>query len=318
MDKQLRIAVSFGPPICFIKFALWCHPPTGLGKGSYWRDIWRHGSIKIQHNRCRRLYAPVVWLCLIAACVPSQSYAASLTDLLGVNQSIDKAVLGMQAIVDQARDAAFAIEAQTNKDVTDRLNQVDAIVEKTISEVKALEAQTFADADALVASVNALILNELAQVSALEKKFVSDLALLIDQAECKVDLSVNEALKDALGGVGKFLGTNRIEVTPPVMYAGERKSLCVPGLQNCEISRTFALKTPFSATYFEIRDYLIGRLDGARDDTPIESVVSTYQYIAELAKRTGCFMRGSESTYDEDFVFYITKARQWQIVTRRR
>jgi hypothetical protein len=293
--------------------------PFRLAKDLFTRACLRGGNWTVWH-RCRegRLSrAALISVCLLAAGLPSKSHSASLTDLLGVNDSIDKSVHGAQAVVDRAREAALAIEAQTNHDATDRLNQVDAIVEKAVAEVKALLAQAFANADQLVARVNGVLASRIADISSLEKQFMADLAKLIDDAQCAVDHTAQEALKDALGDIGKWLGANRIEITPPVMFVGERKALCVPALQNCEISREFKVKTPFSATYEEISDYLIGRLDGARDDTPIKSIVNTYQYIAELAKRTGCFLPGSKSTYDEDFAFYIAKARQWRIVTGR-
>jgi hypothetical protein len=250
--------------------------------------------------------------------MPAGANAASLTDLLGINDSIDRTIHGMQAIVDQARDAALAIEAQTNQDVTARLSQINAIIDKTVVDVKAIESRIFADTNQLVIQVNALLSDRLSDIGSLEKQFVNDLAVMIDKAECAVDLSLSQALKDALGGIGKFLGSNRIEITPPIMYAGEHTDFCVSAIQNCEISRIFTIKTPFSTTYFEIRDYFIGRLNGVRDDTPIQSIVTTYQYLAALAKRTGCFMRGSETSYDEEFIYYISKARQWNIVTSRR
>lgn len=144
---------------------------------------------------------------------------------------------------------------------------------------------------------------------------MNDVVKAIDHAECALNRTMNESLQMALGRIGKLIGTNQIEVSPPRMYVGERKDLCVAAFQNCDISRTFQIKVPFSQTYEEIRDYLDERLKGSRDDTPIESIVDTYQYQAELAKQAGCFMPGSAAQYELVYSEDLDKARQWRLGT---
>ena len=217
--------------------------------------------------------AIVILLVLTVFFVLPRAANAALSDLLGVNKSIDDAVNGMQAVVDTARDAALAIEAQTNQDVTNRLQQVDGVIAKTVSEVKELETKGITDSKELIDKVNAAIAARINDVSSLENKFKLDLADLIYKAECAGDKTLNGNLKDALGSVGRLLGTNEILITPPVMYAGESKSICVPALFDCRITTSFPIRTPFSETYIDIRDYLLNRLNGAREDTPIESIV---------------------------------------------
>jgi hypothetical protein len=241
--------------------------------------------------------------------------AATLTELIGIDPAIDKTISGMQGLVDQARAAAFAIEGQTNQDLENRLSQINGIVEQTVTDVRELETKTFVDVNDLVAHVNAALQARIAQISTLEQQFMGDVIKAINTAECAVDHTVNQSLQDALGHIGKLIGASEIEISPPRMYAGEQRNLCIAGFESCDISKTFKIKTPFSQTYLDIRDYLIGRLNGSRDDTPIESIVDTYQYLAELAKRVGCFEPGSAATYDEIYSGYLNNATEWRLVT---
>jgi hypothetical protein len=258
----------------------------------------------------------VVLLSLMAIFASSSSNAA-LPDLLGLTKSIDEAINRMQAVVDQARDAALAIEAQTNKDVTDRLNKIEAIVDKTTSEIKALEAKGFTDANELVEHVNAVLAYRIKDVSYLETQFKNDLAEIIYKTECAFDKTLDGNLKDALGKIGSLLGSHQILITPPVMYEGEHKTFCLPVLFDCRITQSFPIRTPFAETYGEIRAYFLARLGGARNDTPIESIVRTYEYIGVLAKRTGCFTPGNQDAYNDAFIYYSHMARQWKLVTNR-
>jgi len=235
----------------------------------------------------------------------ARTFAPDFMELSGANSSIDKAIEGLQSLIEQARNAAFAIEAQTNKDVKDRLDQINSIIRDAISDLKSAEDKTAEDIDRIAGKY-------ILQISGLEAQFTRDLSGIIDQATCAVDKSLNDSLRDALGGLGRALNSNSLEITPPIMYPGEQSC---SWLRRCgPVTRTFKIREPFSATFVEVRDYLNQRLETmSRDDTPIASVLVSYSMIANLAKRAGCHTN-EFAAYTEVYIEYINKVRLWQRV----
>jgi len=232
-------------------------------------------------------------------------------DVLGflAGDTISKAMDQGRETVDRARDAALAIEAQTNEDVTDRLNQVQAIADEQQAKLAALEYQTFSDANQLQSRTVEILDDQQTKLNSLERKFMNDLSARIRQFECSSDKILQEQLKDALGKIGVFFGSNEISITPPVLYDGEHTRCKI--FWSCRIVKVFPVRTPFAESYKEIKGYLEGRLQEVREDTSAESVIETYSLIADFAKRTACFTEANNQTYEREFVKYSTVVRHW-------
>jgi hypothetical protein len=92
----------------------------------------------------------LVYAMWIVAALVSCASARDFMDILGVNSSIDKAADQMQALIDHAREAAFALEFQTNKNATERIDQINKVILDAIKDIRAAEAKTQADIDAML------------------------------------------------------------------------------------------------------------------------------------------------------------------------
>ncbi|MHC2621534.1 Holliday junction resolvasome RuvABC endonuclease subunit [Bradyrhizobium huanghuaihaiense] len=259
----------------------------------------------------KRLCASAFWLLPFVG-IPTNASA----DLLGIvaGRTIDHAMDRADQIVDRARQAALAIEAQTNTDVSNRLKQVQEIANDAQKQIFALEQQTFADMNALTNKIDAILREHEKQADALEHSFMNDLSKKIREVQCATDVILQQQLKDALGKIGVAFGANEITITPPVLYEGEHSSCGLLLLRSCRVSQTFTIYTPFTETYKEIKIYLEKRLSAVREDTPVASVIDMNALIADMAKRTTCFTMANDETYEGEFVKYSALVRRWNTV----
>jgi hypothetical protein len=234
--------------------------------------------------------------------------ANDFMELSGANRSIDKAIDGLQAVVDRARAAAFALEAQANNDAKERLADIDTIVRQANADLMKLENATAED-------INRIAAIYFDRLDALAGQTMIRLKELVDQAECAARKTIDESLREVIGTSILALHNDILTITPPVMYEGERQCRWL-GLFNCgPVTKDFVIRNPFGATYLEIRDYLEGRLTkGATDKTPMRSIVRTYTLTADLARRTACYEVADADTYYKQFELYSSKARPWKVV----
>jgi hypothetical protein len=242
------------------------------------------------------------------------SYESAKGDLAGVlaGDTISKAMGQAQAMLAEARQTALAIEAQTNEDVTERLNQVQQIATETLGKLEDLEAKTFSDVNQLTSRIDGILDDHQRKLAALEDKFMRDLSLRIREVECTAERIINGSMKDALGKFGELLGTNKIRITPPILYADESVSCGL--FQRCRVTQTFDIRTPFTETYGEIKTYLEARMGKIQEETPINSIIDTYDFIGYLAKRTTCFTNSNNRFYEREFVIYSNKVRAWSTI----
>jgi hypothetical protein len=247
----------------------------------------------------------------IAIAAPFYASAADFMDLFGVNNTVNNAAAQMQQLLDNARKAAFALEEQANEHGKERLEQVNAIADKAIASIKDLERQTNIDATELLEKINRIKNETVRQLVDIEDTTVKDLGHLIDQAECAADRTLNQNLQNALGGFGHLIGGSEIDITPPKLSENERESFCLGITSSCEIHRVFHIKQPFSETYTDIRSYLLNRLNNATELTKVSTIITTYSFIAQLAKRAGCFMQ--YTGYVREYLLYRDKAQQWDL-----
>jgi hypothetical protein len=216
-------------------------------------------------------------------------------------------------VINQSLDKADDM-AKKHREAIDRLE------EKIVKDTKEIEQDISKDIDSKIERINFIIKEAVTEADTIEKNFYSDLEKAIEKAECATDKILIEYFANALGSVGELIGTNEIRVFPPLLYPDERKGYyCVAGYcaTNHEVYQDFHIKTPnFSATYDEIKKYLLDRLENTRPDTSIDSLIITYSILSELAKRTICFHPGVDR-FVEDHVFFRDKFMQLQEFVRR-
>jgi hypothetical protein len=244
--------------------------------------------------------------------IATSGHAKSLTDLLGVNDTIDHSVNGMIAVVDRAQSAAMTIENQFAVDANHALDRVDSMVDDTVDQVFALERQFKDDSDEMVIRVNALLADRLDQIDALKDELIAQLDGLIKDTQCAINVSLNQSLLDALGGTGRALQMGQILVQAPELYAGEQDPFCP--FQYCGREHLVNIREPFTEPYKEIEDFLLGRLENTTERTPISTIITTYSYLANVAERGYCFMPENKALWRSKYQRYMDLTRGWSIV----
>jgi hypothetical protein len=254
-------------------------------------------------------------IAVLAFSQPSVLAAASLTQLLGVDDSVDHATLDAQGLLDQARDDALTAESNLDDNVKARLGDIDTEVDKTVANVGLIEKDATLSVEARETQAIAELDKLSADIKKFEEKTKDDMSQLIDKLNCVSDLTATEYAGEVLGAAGKWLGGNEIELTAPVLYKGEKLPDCISEIFDCTVKKTFQIDDMFSNTYDQVKSYLIDRLDGLREDTPAETVINTYAYLSNLAMRATCHM--PENANVDDFANYARLARSWRIATGR-
>jgi hypothetical protein len=249
-----------------------------------------------------RLLVFAAWI-LSALIVPAD--ARDLMDLLGVNPSIDKAAGQMQGLIDAARQATAALEFQTDKDAKDRIDQINKLIQSAIADIQSVENKTKDDIDQMLQKY-------LAAFQSLKDDCFAKLTQAISDAECAVDKTLNQSMQDSLGAFGRLINTNSFVVNPPLMYPNEQEC----GFFGCgPPSQVFKIdSTDFANTYQQVRDYLNGRLKGSQDNTPIASILRSYNLIANTASRAGCLTH-LQLEYAKEAAPYMAKIKLWERVT---
>lgn len=248
--------------------------------------------------------------------VSSGSAGADTIDLMeffGVNHSVDLAIEKLQGLEDHAQALAIGVELKTNADVEARIDQVNGVINDSVKQLRSLVQEANGDINAVADKMVAAINSDIADLSKLESKFFTDLESQIQNVYCK-SVSFTQVIKDLCGTVCELIGGYQIKITAPVMYAGEERNFCIKAFEDCRVTQTFAIREPFSQTYEEIKAYLEGRLSGARDNTPVQSIIDTYGYLSELAARSECDLEAQRPFYDAQTMHYKELARQWEIV----
>ncbi len=205
----------------------------------------------------------------------------------------------LKAAVDDAKDVLFSLEKQTNEDITARLNQLDKILDGAISDIHALKNETVKDIDSIVNKT-------VSEVNKLEEKFMRHLSQKIQEVECVGKRITILDVKSALGGFGDVIGTHRIKIDAPILYPTEKTESC---WVNCKkYQKEFEIKEPFNETYDEVKAFMLGRLKNAKKETPLNSFLTTYEYIADLASRASCLAPSSADRLRTEYVKFYMKA----------
>ncbi len=238
----------------------------------------------------------------------SLNATAIVTNLVGLNNLVGESADEFRDSIDQINRVLLALESKANEDIRNRINQVDTVVNKTILQISALQNRTTQDVERILKTATRDLQN-------LEKTFMAHLSELIEKAECAAGVITLTDLERALGDFGDVLNTHRIKVSAPELYPDEKHKTCTLWLFYCpDFEREFEIKEPFNVTYVEIRDFLLDRLSLADDKTQIDTLVTSYEYIADLANRSSCLAPSSADRLRTEYVKYLSKARHWKYV----
>jgi hypothetical protein len=92
-------------------------------------------------------------------------------------------------------------------------------------------------------------------------------------------------MQDTLGGIGRSINAFTFEAVPPPMYPDEQGC----GLLSCAPSSSiFEIDPTLFQTPKTVRDYINTRLRSSRDETPIASILRSYNTTAKTANHAGC------------------------------
>lgn len=226
---------------------------------------------------------------------PSVSHAF-LTKVVGLDGLAGKAGDELRNSIRQAEAALIGIESRFNENIKERIDQIELVVGNTIKQIDALEKRTAEDVDRILSKA-------VKDINLLEEKFFSELSERIQEVECVGKRIALQDLENALGQLGKFFGTHQIRVTAPELYYGEHAKSC--GWFWCpEYIRNFEIKQPFNTTYDEIRAYIMLRLEAATSETPVNTVLVSYEYMADLAAKASCLAPSSADRFRHEYVKY--------------
>jgi hypothetical protein len=247
-------------------------------------------------------------LLLASLVVVSQANAGDFTEILGVDRSIDHAAADFQALLDEARESGFALEAQANEDGKERIEQINKLVENAISDIKATEGKTIDD-------ISAVLDKYIKKFQDMKDESFQQLSNEIAQIDCTAQKVTLQDLPEFLGGFGRVvLHTNSFILTPPPLYEGEQ--VCDTLHLDCQpVERRFYIDPSNPAeTEKELRHYMEDRLSQSTDNTPISSILISYNIIAQSANRTGCLTNLHEA-YAAIAEPYMAKIQLWERVT---
>ncbi|RWB65418.1 hypothetical protein [Mesorhizobium sp.] len=228
--------------------------------------------------------------------------------IIGGSALLHKAGDEFRQSIDHARAAASSILVQANDLAKQRLDQIDEIANRTIDDMVGKSE----------AAATRILEDATKKVNDLEDKIVADVGRVMWKAECAGKRFVTTDLGTAIGGLGKVLGTNEIQLEPPVRVL-KTPAWYTGCLWRCD-PYLVTVNDEFGETYKTVKRLMEGAIadDQVTDDTPADNIVRTYEYLSTFAKRASCFYEGTEERYNRDSIDYQYKAHQWNNVVNVR
>lgn len=243
-------------------------------------------------------------LCLFAALAspPAAAQFTAAIAVFGGTIAIDRAGKELRDSVDHAEAAANALLGRADDIAKRRLEQIDGILKYTVAGL----------VDKSEAAALAILGQAVKDVNALEKEILADVRKAIWDVECTGRRLAISDLKTALGGLGEFLGTGQIKLTPAqrILPTPRWFSGC---LWSCKDPYVVDVTEPFGETYRRVRDLMEGAIVASAviDSTPAHNIVGTYEFLSNFALMASCFYPGSEERYNREHIKYRELARQW-------
>ena len=246
---------------------------------------------------------PRTLLLALFAFFVSSSASASLTQFLGVDKTVDNAAEQLRESITHTKTAISQLIREGDNAVGSRIADVDAIVQDSLDRIQLLKDGTTSDIVTILQDADT-------RISRIQRDVFNSLDKSIRAAECAAGQVILRDAPTFLGSLGEFIGANKIRITPPVEIEVRKRGgfICL----FCDLENEFRVRVPFDRTYIEIRDYMLNVLDNHGDDElPAFSIVSTYSYIADLARKATCFTQNQSSPLMTEHIRYVEKANSW-------
>ncbi len=219
---------------------------------------------------------------------------------VGGQAIVGKAGEEFRQSIDHAHAAASALLDKANNLGRERLNQVDKILDETVRSL----------IDKSEDSAIKILDEATKKVALIRKDIFEDLRGVIWDVECAGKRLTLQDLPQALGWLGDVLDTNQIALTPLIDIPNRSAwDTFFNGRKH-----TIDIVEPFDRTYVAVRDLMERSIasDNVFDETPAHHIVGTYEYISSFALKTTCFYPGSGMAWDQAYVEYRDKAKQWR------
>ena len=155
---------------------------------------------------------------------------------------------------------------------------MDNLVKSAIDDIKKVEDKSKRDIDNILSKYTD-------EFKILKTNSFQQLSDAIDHIDCVADKTLTQYLTEALGEFGRLISTSSFIISPPPLYIGEQE--CDTLHLECDlVSKKFSMSSANPAiTEKELRNYLDDRVSKMGDDTPISSILTSYNIIANFAKR---------------------------------
>lgn len=239
------------------------------------------------------MFREICIISLLAAPVPAN--ALTIEGIVG-SAILKKAGNELTSVVDSAKVAALEVIEAGNDRAEERLNQIDAIVARTFSEFDNARQKS-------EESARRLLEEAAAEIRRIQGSLLRDLGKVIRKAECSGRRILLEDVRDALGDLGRVVGTGKIVIILP--EAGEK-------------TKEIIIRSPFLHTYEDVRDSMEASLAKLTDSDLAYKIRYTYAFIAAFARRASCFYPGYEEDLINEYTSYIAKANKWDKVIKAR
>lgn len=256
-------------------------------------------SLSIKILKAIRILLAVASLNLFSGVSPASAF---FTELVGVNDTVRLAGNEFRESIEAAKSAAEELIARGDQAAKARLEQLNTIQTEMFEQANELVELTESKALSIINEASG-------RVNKLRVDLFKDLDATLWKAECGAKRILLSDVKDALGGLGEFLGTSQIKLTAPIEFDD---SLLCRTLNRCTSTKKFRIKEPFDRTYIEVRDFMLANIDGISDENPAHRIVATYEYIGAFALKTTCFFPNGSSAYNKEYLEYTERAKLWR------
>jgi len=249
----------------------------------------------------------VVMLCLSPMAHSTELVGGAIAGYFAGSSLIREAGEEYRRNLRETRRVAETVVSKGDNALKDRIAQVDRVAARTIEKLERLLKVTEKAVLKIIKDANKKLLG-------LQKVFFQNIRQTLEFAVCKVDITLNQHLKQVLGDVGQLLGTNSMEIIMPIKSDPNLPSRSWYAFWSKTDKIVYPLQVPFDQTYVAVRDRLIENLSYIKQSDSAHKIRSTYDFIAKLAERTACHTVATEEAYIREMKKYQSMSRQWERV----
>lgn len=242
------------------------------------------GPISIEFRKLRRLAG-----FLIAPGAQADSFfddmVGVVTDPVGVRRASDTLANSAERTVNEIQE----IENKTNKDLSDRIEQVRTVLEPVI-----------AAADRNAQNLREIVAGAIIKMRALEEKATKDAIDLVYREECVSEVATQDQVER---GLSKIIGE----------IISSRPGVKIFGIRVINFSLNEVEITQPDQAYRSTKKALLDRIAAIKDQDDASEILSAYQNIARFAGFTKCYYLGLglDEQYADEQLKYEKLSSPW-------